>query len=114
MKSGGEEERLVEHMPKLFYFLARHILLGTLVGWSFAGALVYFDVGGLGTLIFNSSQKWIAIVLLAWFFPITFGSAAVATAVLLGADFDDDEGCDAPQPLDRLQAVRINSSKPVR
>lgn len=99
-------------MPKLVYFLARHILLGAIVGWAFAGALVYFDVGGLGTLIFNSSQKWVAIALLAWFFPITFGSAAVATAVLLGHDFSDDEDkSKRAEPTGELQAAYLPASQ---
>lgn len=105
-------------LPKLFSFLAKHILLGTLIGWSFAGALVFFDVGGLGTLIFNSSQKWVAIALLAWFFPITFGSAAVATAVLLGNEFDEDDD-DRDKPAKPavsgvLQPVKISTTKPSR
>lgn len=86
--------------------------MGAFVGWAFAGALVYFDFGGLGTLIFNSSQKWVAIALLAWFFPITFGSAAVATAVLLGHDFG--EGDDETKGREPDRALHLAYTRPLK
>ncbi len=81
-------------MPKLFKFMLKNIAIGIAVGWSFVAALLYFDVGGFGTLVLNSSMKWVALSMLALFFAVTFGSAAVASAVLLGHDFTDDESGD--------------------
>ena len=88
-------------MPKLFKFILKNIAIGIVVGWSFVAALLYFDVGGFGTLVLNSSMKWVALSMLALFFAVTFGSAAVASAVLLGHDFvendDDDNGTYLPE-----------------
>lgn len=81
-------------MPKLFKFILKNIAIGIVVGWSFVSALLYFDVGGFGTLVFHSSMKWVVLSMLALSFAVTFGSAAVASAVLLGHDFaenDDDD-----------------------
>lgn len=77
-------------MPPLFSFLLKHIATGVAVGWAFVGALLGLDVGGFGSLVLGSSSKFVALALLAVFFAITFGSAAVATAVLMGNDFAED------------------------
>ncbi len=80
-------------MPQLLVFILKNIAIGAIVGWIFVGGLLWFDVGGLATIIFASQMKFVALALLAVFFAVTFGSAAVASAVLLGHDFparDDD------------------------
>ena len=77
-------------MPKLLRFILKHILFGIVVGWSFVAALLYFDVGGFGSLVLGSSSKWVALGLLGVSFAVTFGSASVATAVLLGHEFGED------------------------
>ena len=93
VENTGRLYRLVGsyHMPKLLKFVFKNIAIGIVVGWSFVAALLYFDVGGFGTLVLNSPLKWVALSMLGLFFAITFGSAAVASAVLLGHDFNDDE-----------------------
>jgi len=100
-------------MPKLLKFILKNIAIGIVVGWSFVAALLYFDVGGFGTLVLNSSMKWVALSMLALFFAVTFGSAAVASAVLLGHDFaendDDDNASYLPERVfdPRLQPALI-------
>lgn len=80
-------------MPKLFLFLLKNVAIGIFVGWAFVAALLWLDVGGFGTLVLESSSKYVALSLLAMGFAVTFGSASIATAVLLGDDFtkDDDD-----------------------
>ena len=90
-------------MPQLFRFLLWHIFTGTLAGWLLVAGLLYADIGGFGSLVLDSPQKWVALAMLAIFFSITFGSASVATAVLLGHDFDD--GCNGSNGPDQQLAV---------
>jgi hypothetical protein len=77
-------------MPKLLRFILKHVFFGIIIGWSFVAALLYFDVGGFGSLVLGSSSKWVALGLLGVSFAVTFGSASVATAVLMGHEFGDD------------------------
>ena len=85
-------------MPRLFRFLLWHIFLGTLAGWLFAAGLLFFDVGGFGSLVLGSPSKWVVLGMLAVMFSVTFGSASVATAVLSGRDFIDEAENDDTSP----------------
>jgi hypothetical protein len=70
-------------LPKLVRFLAGHALLGGVVGGFVAGALLWLDVGGLGTL-FSGERSLIALIVLYFgSFVLTFASAAMGTAVML-------------------------------
>lgn len=77
-------------LPKLLRFLAVHCAIGILVGWSLLAALIATDVGGLRGLIGNSSNPFVPLVLLAAGFGITFGSAAMGSAVMM-LPYNDDE-----------------------
>ena len=74
-------------IPALIRFLARHAILGVLVGCCLAGALLVFDVAGLGTLFARAENPAIAVALLFSGFAVTFGSAVMGGAILMYDDF---------------------------
>ena len=63
-------------------FLLKNLFKGIAVGWSLLGLFLLFDVGGVRTLIFNSSNTVMAIGLLMVGFAITFGNCAMGIAVM--------------------------------
>ncbi len=70
-------------VPPLIRFLAFHAILGVMVGSALAGALIVFDVAGLGTLIARSKDPITAGTLLFFGFAVTFGSAVMGGAILM-------------------------------
>lgn len=84
--------------PKPPLFLARYPLLrfllinmasGIAVALMVTAALLLFDVHGLGNLVQRSDMGAVAVFALAVMMSITFGAAAMATAVMsLGRDRD--------------------------
>ncbi|GBD42880.1 hypothetical protein HRbin40_00340 [bacterium HR40] len=68
---------------KLVRFLLRHALLGIAFGWTLLALLLYADLFGLAGLVRTSDHGWLAVALLAFGFAVTFGSAAMGTAVFL-------------------------------
>lgn len=85
-------------LPKLVRFMVRNAALGIGFGWALLGALLWADVGGLGSLIGHSRLAGPALFLLFGGFAVTFGGAAVSTAVLLGHEFEDDRDLDKAGP----------------
>ncbi|MGI9373077.1 MAG: hypothetical protein ACR2OJ_11325 [Hyphomicrobiales bacterium] len=80
-------------MPRLFRFLLLNISVGVVASWLLLAGLLFADVWGLGGLVARSSDGILAIAMLAIGFAITFGSASVATAVLvMRYEHDDDQG----------------------
>jgi hypothetical protein len=71
-----------------FASLLPHLAIGVVVGWSVLGALVWLDVGGLGTLLANARPRWVVVFMLMAVFAITWGSAAMGAAIM--ADTGDD------------------------
>jgi hypothetical protein len=65
----------------LLMFLLRHALLGIAAGWAILGALLYFS--SLGALMFASDSWFLALLLSASGFGVTFGSVAMGTALFL-------------------------------
>lgn len=78
--------------PRLVRFLVRNALLGIAAGWSLLVLLLYTDTFGLGRLVTGSEHGWLAVVMLAAGFAITFGSAAMGTAVFLLRPDGEEEG----------------------
>lgn len=74
---------MIQRIPKLIRFLAFHAILGVLVGFALAGALIAFDVAGLGTLIAKAEDPITATILLFFGFAVTFGSAVMGGAILM-------------------------------
>lgn len=68
---------------RLVRFLVRNALVGIATGWSLLAALLWGEAFGLRRLVFGGDHAAIALAMLAAGFAITFGSAAMGTAVFL-------------------------------
>ncbi len=74
---------MIQKIPPLIRFLAFHAALGVMIGFMLAGALIAFDVAGLGTLIAQAKNPITASILLCFGFAVTFGSAVMGGAILM-------------------------------
>ncbi|MGF1609595.1 MAG: hypothetical protein ACFCUQ_09375 [Kiloniellales bacterium] len=83
---------MIARPPVLVGFLLRHCALGAVAGALLLAALVGFDVGGLGALIARAEQPWLVLAVLQFGFTVTFGSAAMGSAIFLlpGAPPEDE------------------------
>ena len=70
-------------MPDLVKFLVRHALIGFAIGLASVIVIVFEDLWRIGTLIENSSQRWLAFGLLSFMFGLTFASVQMAMAIML-------------------------------
>lgn len=77
-------------MPPLLKFLARHLFFGLAGGVVFGSAVLYFDLGGIGSLVMASSDKYLWMFLLYFGIFITFGSVAMGFGIMsLGQENED-------------------------
>lgn len=76
-------------MPFLVRFLVTHAVVGISLAVLFVGALVMFDVGGLGSLMTTSPDGVLALVLLTFGLGVTFGSVQMGFAVMLMSDGEE-------------------------
>ncbi len=73
-------------MDVLRYVLP-HLLAGCLAGLTAAGGIVATNLGSLRDMMMHSENGWLAGVLLAIGFMVTFGSAAIGRAIIsLGSE----------------------------
>ena len=75
-------------MPPLFKLLLRSLLQGTILGWTILAILLTANFLGMRDVVFSSSDKWLALFLLAFGFWFTFGSASMGVAVM-GMEYPD-------------------------
>ncbi|MGQ4274221.1 hypothetical protein [Terrihabitans sp. B22-R8] len=96
-------------MTVLNRFLLLHALGGFSVAVVFVGAMLWFDVAGLGTLIGHSSSGLLAAAILTFATGLTFGSVQMGFAVMtLGTGSDTPpRGRRMPAGLARPIPVRI-------
>ena len=78
-------------MPELFKLLARNVVLGVVAGWTILALFLVTDTGGLGHVVFESSEPLFAIALLAAAFAITFGSLSMGVAIMT-LPYEEDDG----------------------
>lgn len=91
-EKSGEQPPEQPHRP-VIRFLLTHLLYGSLGAAVFCAGILYFDTGGIGSLIARSSEPWLWQALLFFGNWITFGSVAMAIAIMrLGEETDDDPG----------------------
>jgi hypothetical protein len=76
--------------PNLLRLFIINGTFGILMGTVMAGMLIFLDIQGLGELSLHNKDGAVAIALLAAGLAITFGGAAIATAIML-LDWDEEE-----------------------
>lgn len=70
-------------------FLLRHLIFGTVGGVVFGVLLLWFDIAGLWTMIAQSPDRELSLILLFFGLFITFGSIGMAVGVMqLGEERD--------------------------
>lgn len=77
-------------MPKLIRFVVLNSIVGILIGWTIAAALLWMNVSGLGDMFVRSDSKPVILALLGMSFGVTFGFAYLSTAVMLMPTGKDD------------------------
>jgi hypothetical protein len=77
-------------MPKLIRFVVLNSIVGILIGWAIAAALLWMNVSGLGDMFVRSDSKPVILALLGMSFGVTFGFAYLSTAVMLMPTGKDD------------------------
>lgn len=77
-------------MPKLIRFVVFNSIVGILIGWAIAAALLWMNVSGLGDMFVRSDSKPVILALLGMSFGVTFGFAYLSTAVMLMPTGKDD------------------------
>lgn len=76
-------------LPRLARLFLVNALIGCGLAMAFTALLIVLDVANLGHLILTSPQGWLAVVMLVWFFTITFGSVQIAIRVMALAERDE-------------------------
>lgn len=98
---------------RLVRYLVRHMIIGVVSGWIFSASLLVFNIGGLGDLISGSPAGALAAVMLFIVMAITWGSAAMGTAIFLMKEDSHDGGRKAAlRPYVRLAPARITARAP--
>lgn len=76
---------------KAIYFLLTHLGFGVAGAVLVGGALLWFDMYGLWTLIRNYDQPVVALILLFGGLIVTFGSVGMGIGIMLEGDHSDKE-----------------------
>jgi len=75
------------------YWLMKYVALaamdGIAAGWTFLLALLWFDIGGLGSLVHRSEAGEIALLIMLMSFAVTFGFVGIAWRVMVMLADDD-------------------------
>ncbi|WP_371396753.1 hypothetical protein [Fretibacter rubidus] len=69
-------------MGRVHKLLIRNCIKGVVFGWALLALGLYFNVMGMGDIVFTSNDKILATFLLMVGFAITFGNAAMGHAVM--------------------------------
>lgn len=73
-------------MPLLVKFLIRHAFIGFGFAGVFVSALIWFDIGNIGTILAQSDIRIFATALLVMMIGLTFSSVQMGYAVMSNAD----------------------------
>ena len=96
----------------LFRLLAINLAAGVALATLVVGGLLAVNPGGLRHLIFADASPGTALGLLLFGFVVTFGSAAMGTAIMaMGRTADDDKQCGPPVPVMRAAHALARTSR---
>lgn len=88
----------------LFRLLAINLAIGITVAALLVGGLLLLNPGGIRHLIFTDRSPWVAIGLLLFGFVVTFGSAAMGSAIMAaGMPRDEDDKGGGPGKMVRQE-----------
>lgn len=76
---------------QFFLFLFLHMAMGIAIGWAVLAGILWFDVARLSTLLFASPHVLEGMFMLMVVFAVTFGGAAMASAIM-GLGQNDNGG----------------------
>jgi tetrahydromethanopterin S-methyltransferase subunit E len=80
---------MLKHQRDAIGFLLKHLGYGSFGGFLFGALLLWFDVGGLATLIFASPDWPLFLLMLFFGLFVTFGSIGMGVGVMgLGEERD--------------------------
>ena len=80
---------MLDHQRHAVGFLLRHCAFGTLGGFLFGALFLYFDIFGLGSMIFASPDRNLFLLMLFFGLFITFGSLGMGVGIMgLGEERD--------------------------
>jgi hypothetical protein len=94
----------------LLRLLAINLLIGACAACLLVGGLLWLNPGHLRELIFADSAPGVAVLLLLGSFLITFGSAAMGSAIMAQGRKDDDDGTGTGGHGPRLASQRARAS----
>ena len=93
-------------MPRLIRLYIRQVLIGFALSAAFVGALMWFDVARLWSLVSHSDVGPLAVFLLWLFNGIVFAGVQFGIAIMRMADTGDGSG-GKRRPVVRPEAVRV-------
>ena len=103
-ETGGKTNRASVFRVPLFRLLAINLAIGITVAALLVGGLLLLNPGGLRHLIFTDRSPWVAIGLLLFGFIVTFGSAAMGSAIMAaGLPRDEDDRGGGPGKMVRQE-----------
>jgi TRAP-type C4-dicarboxylate transport system permease small subunit len=76
-------------MPQLVRLYVQSVALGFAIAALFTGALMWFDVAGIGHLVMGSDIGWVAAAMLVVFNGIVFSAVQFAFRIMGMAEAED-------------------------
>ena len=84
---------MAKEPPKDPYWLVKYVAVsagdGIAAGWTFLLALLWLDIGGLGSLVHGSASGVTALIIMLMSFAVTFGFVGIAWRVMVMLPDDD-------------------------
>ena len=97
----------------LFRLLAINLAIGVALATMVVGGLLALNPGGLRHLIFADASPGTALGLLLFGFVVTFGSAAMGTAIMaMGRAADDEKRRGPPKPVAQPARALARARRP--
>jgi hypothetical protein len=101
-------------MPHMVRFLLRHAAIGFGLAAIFVGALVYFDIGHIGTVLAQSGLQVVGTGLLIMMVGLTFSSVQMGYAIMMqshDSPVDPRGGAKERLPAASLQPIPVKASQ---
>ena len=84
---------MAKEPPEDPYWLVKYVAVsagdGIAAGWTFLLALLWLDIGGLGSLVHGSASGVTALIIMLMSFAVTFGFVGIAWRVMVMLPDDD-------------------------